>query len=107
MRHLAYIIAFIPFLAFSQVSTTKSDKSAFKSVPTLPYEDIKRSGLVVVTKSMYGLRFENEQLPEATKKIVKSFFKLRLKEYSSLKKYHLKIEKLVDGIYINRVLLKP
>lgn len=106
MKSILYLLAFVPFLAFSQQSTTKDRNSAFKSVPTRPYEDIKKSGIVIVSKSMYGLKFKNEQLSKTTKKLVKSFFKLRLNGYKDLKKYRLKIEERSNGIYIDGVIVK-
>lgn len=106
MKAIAYLFLLIPFFALAQSNVTRNKTSIYKSVPTYPYEDINRSGTVVVVKSMYGVRFENNQVSEETKKAVKSFFKLRLNEYSKLKKYRLKVERLKDGIYINQYFLK-
>lgn len=106
MKTITYFFLLIPFFALAQSNVTRNKTSIYKSVPTYPYEDLNRSGTVVVIKSMYGLRFENNQVSEETKKIVKSFFKLRLNQYSKLKKYRLKVEKLKDGIYVNQYLLK-
>ncbi|MFL0063454.1 hypothetical protein [Tenacibaculum maritimum] len=106
MKSITFLFLLIPFFALAQNNVTRNKTSIYKSVPTYPYEDLNRSGTIVVIKSMYGLKFENDQVSEETKKVVKSFFKLRLNQYSKLKKYHLKVEKLKDGIYINRYLVK-
>ena len=102
------IVVFILFLAsftgFSQVDLTKDKERLFRSVSTFPNENLK-TGEIVVNKSMYGLTFENKYLSEETKKTVKRFFKQSLNGYSTLKKYRLKIERRIDGIYIDNIKL--
>ncbi|WP_187477834.1 hypothetical protein [Amniculibacterium sp. G2-70] len=100
MRILLFIL--FPFLLSAQSKTqpARSKGEVFKHRPEKPYENVNNTGLVVVTKGMYGLTFEDKQLSAETKKRVESFFKLRLNGYTDLKTYHLKIRKRQNKWYI-------
>lgn len=93
---LLILILLVPFFLFSQ----QSRDSIFNSIPKKPYSNIK-IGKVTVTKTMYGLHFENRQISVEVKNVVKRFFKRRLNGYLKLKKYTLKIEKINNDYYID------
>jgi hypothetical protein len=100
MRYSLLILLF-PILLLSQTNRSRSKGHVFKSRPDTPYENVNNSGLVVVKKGVYGLTFEDRQLPESTKKRVENFFKRRLNGYTELKTYHLNIYKRQDKWYID------
>lgn len=91
---MLFILLLVPFAAFAQSKTQPArDKGeVFKHTPTKPYEDLSKSGKVVVVKGMYGLRFEDKELPQSTKDKVQAFFEQGHKGYTELKKYSLKVE---------------
>lgn len=99
---ILFVMFLVSFTAFSQVDLTRDKERLFRSFSTYPNEGLKTAEVVVI-KSMYGLTFENKYLSENTKKTVKRFFKQSLNKYSSLKKYRLKLEKRIDGMYIDGV----
>ncbi len=105
MKRIVYLLVFLPLIVFSQIDLTKDKEQLYRSVSSHPYQNLN-AGEIVVNKSMYGLIFENQKLSEETKKTVKRFFKQSLNKYSVLKKYHLKIERRFDGIYIDNIKLR-
>lgn len=94
MKYFLVILLLFPLGLFAQSKTQPArDKGEiFKHTPTKPYEDLSKSGKVVVVKGMYGLRFEDKELPQSTKDKVQAFFEQRHKGYTELKKYSLKVE---------------
>ncbi len=52
---LLSILLLFPLCLFAQ---TRGKGEVFKHSPTKPYEDLSKSGVIVVTKGMYGLTFE-------------------------------------------------
>lgn len=87
------------FLLICGIATAQQKGEVFKSNPTNPQENIN-IGYITVTKTMYGLTFEDDTIKNEYKNLVKTFFKERFNGYTSLKKYRLKIEKRLDGWYI-------
>lgn len=84
---------------FSICSFAQQKGEVFKMYPTKPQENTE-TGYVEVTKTMYGLTFVDNTISNEIKSRVETFFKERLKEYTDLKKYRLKVEKRLDGWYI-------
>lgn len=96
MRHLLYVLLFIPFLSVAQIHQGK----VFKSTPTSPTESVKLTGVIEVNKTMYGVTFKDSTISSKYKNAVKTFFKKRLNGYTDLKKYRLQVKKRTDGLYI-------
>ncbi|MXV38545.1 hypothetical protein GO491_07630 [Flavobacteriaceae bacterium Ap0902] len=95
MNRLTILLLFICTIGFSQ-----EKGKVFSSTPKTPTEQTERNGVIVVTKNMYGLTFEDNAIPEAYKKAVKTFFKQRLNGYTDLKRYRLNIAKKYGYIYV-------
>lgn len=100
--------AYVIFLLYSlgltaQVNPSRSKGEVFKHRPDKPYENVDYSGSVVVTKTMYGLTFEDNQLSSDVKDRVKKFFKRRLNGYTELKTYQVRIIKKRGKWYVNNV----
>lgn len=86
-------------LLFPTLLLAQQKSEVFKVNPSHPQEKTN-VGYVVVTKTMYGLTFEDNTIKNEYKNLVKTFFKERLNGYTDLKKYRLKVEKRLDGWYI-------
>ncbi len=97
MKYLLSILLLFPLCLFAQ---TRDKGEVFKHSPTKPYEDLNKSGVIVVTKGMYGLTFEDKQLPQKAKDKVVQFFAQRNNGYTELKKYTLKVENRQGVWYI-------
>lgn len=66
MKQLVLLL-FSLFL-FSQQNKPKGE--VFKHCPERPYEDVKKTGKIIVKKGMYRLVFEDKNLsPEVRKKV--------------------------------------
>jgi hypothetical protein len=102
---LLLLIVF-PLLTFAQVTPARSKGEVFKHRPEKPYEDIKKSGLIVVNKTTYGLTFKDNTINDKYKNLVKSFFKQGFSGYSALKPYSLKIEQRQGKYYIENHLIE-
>ncbi|WP_233898202.1 hypothetical protein [Tenacibaculum piscium] len=96
MKNLQLIVLLMPFLSIAQIRQGE----IFKSFPTNPTENINLIGIIEVTKTMYGVTFEDPTISEKYKNAVKIFFKKRLYNYTDLKKYRLNIKKHNDILYI-------
>ncbi|MCT4698470.1 hypothetical protein [Tenacibaculum haliotis] len=99
MKHLLLILLFIPFLSVAQIH----QGNVFKSVPTSPTESVKLTGVIEVSKTMYGVTFKDTRIAKQYKNAVKTFFKKRLNGYTDLKKYRLQVKKRTDGLYIENI----
>ncbi len=99
MRYLLIIS-----LLICGIATAQQQGEVFKTNPSNPQENIN-IGYITVTRTMYGLTFEDDTIKNEYKNLVKTFFKERFNGYSSLKKYRLKIEKRLDGWYIEDKLI--
>lgn len=84
----------------AQINPSRNKGEVYKHRPDKPYENTDYSGKVVVTKTMYGLTFEDQQISSDIKNRVEKFFKRRLNGYTDLKKYHLQIQKRNGKWYI-------
>ncbi|MDB0616122.1 conserved hypothetical protein [Tenacibaculum dicentrarchi] len=96
MKNLLLIVLLLPFLSIAQIRQSE----VFKKHPTTPTENIKLTGVIEVSKTMYGITFKDTTISEEYKNAVKIFFKKRLNSYTDLKKYRLQVEKRTDGLYI-------
>ena len=90
----------MPLFLQAQINPARSKGEVFKHRPERPYENTDYSGLVVVNKTMYGLTFEDKQLPSDVKRRIEIFFKRRLNGYTEQKKYHLQVYKKSGKWYI-------
>lgn len=95
-----FIFILISSLCCAQISPARSKGEVFKNRPEKPYENTDYSGLVVVKKTMYGLDFEDRQIPDNVKIRVERFFKRRLNGYTDLKTYQLKVYKKRGKWYV-------
>lgn len=104
MKLLLFIL--FPIVAFGQINAARAKGEVFKHRPEQPYENIDKSGLVVVNKTMYGLTFKDNTIEDKYKNLVKRFFKQGFKGYSDLKTYALKIEKRQGDYYVENYLIQ-
>jgi hypothetical protein len=97
MQLIKILFLLFPLTIFSQESKTmpaRQKGNVFKSWATEPTENLNKSGLIIVEKTMYGLRFFDDKLDKKIKERIRKFFKQRYYGFSDLKKYELKIEKI-------------
>ncbi len=109
MKYLLSILLLLPLGLLAQEPTmpVKDKGEVFKHSPTKPYEDLNKTGRVVVTKDMYGLNFKDKELKQIIKDKVKAFFAQNNSGYTELKEYTLKIEKKDDTWYIEGYKVEP
>lgn len=100
------VILLILFPLFLSAQTNKGKGEVFKSRPERPYENVKKTGLVVVKKGMYGLVFEDKNLSPEVRKKVQIFFNRRYNGYTDLKTYGLRIEDTPKGWKIDGYLIQ-
>ncbi|MBT0556832.1 hypothetical protein [Riemerella anatipestifer] len=102
MKHILRLLLFLSTLSlFGQ-----QRGEVFKRRPERPYEDIKKTGKITVTKTLYGLDFEDRHLPKDAKIKAQTFFKKRYNGYTDLKTYHLRIEDTPKGWRIEGYLIQ-
>lgn len=90
---LLIILLVLPVFVAAQESRLRGE--VFKRRPDTPGENINKTGLIVVERTMYGLIFEDISIPEEAKNKVKRFFALTVfrNEYQQFKTYRLKVER--------------
>ena len=84
----------------AQIYPSRNKGEVLKSKADRPMENIDKSGLIVVTKSMYGLTFEDKKLSEETKQRIEKFFRQQNKGYTNNQTYQLKIRRFKNDWYI-------
>lgn len=99
MKLIVLLFPLFPVLFFTQnkIQAVKNRGEVFKHHPEHPYEDIKRTGIIVVKKGIYGLVFEDKYLSLEVRKKVQSFFNHRYYGYTDLKTYELHVEATPKG----------
>lgn len=100
-------LLFLLFPLFLSAQNSRNKGEVFKHRPERPYEDVKKTGLIVVKKEVYGLHFEDKNLSQEAKNSVQKFFNQRYHGYTDLKTYQLRIEETpkgwkIEGRLINR-----
>jgi len=90
-------------ICLAQINPPRNKGEVFKNSPEKPYENLENSGLVVVTKTIYGLNFEDCNLSFEVKNRIKKFFSHRLNGYTELRKYKLSIHKKKGNWFIENV----
>lgn len=98
------ILLLLPFFLSAQANRPKGE--VFKHRPERPYEDVKKTGEIVVKKGMYGLVFEDKNLSPEVRKKVQTFFNRRYNGYTDLKTYTLNIEDTPKGWKIESFLIQ-
>ncbi|MGP1479330.1 MAG: hypothetical protein ACTTJI_06555 [Capnocytophaga sp.] len=103
MKKIVYITLFmLPLVCIAQSS--REEGKVFKTNRDYPTEDLDKSGEIVVTRTLYGLIFEDDKIHKEYKKMVERFFDKSFfsNKYDKLGvKYRLKVEKKALGdIYI-------
>lgn len=99
-------LIFLLFPLFLSAQTNRPKGEVFKHRPERPYEDVKKSGLIVVTKGMYGLVFEDKNLSSEVREKVQTFFNHRYNGYTELKTYNLRVEDTPKGWKIEGYLIQ-
>ena len=94
-----------PLFLSAQAYSNHGKGKVFKSYPEKPYEDVKRTGIIMVDKTLYGLKFKDSKLPQEVKNRVQKFFNKRYNGYTDLKTYELHIEDTVKGLKIEGYLI--
>lgn len=96
MKHFLFL-----FLLISGSALAQQRGQVFPRTAKAPTERTNEMGTIVVTKSLYGLKFEDNSIPEVYKEAVKTFFKETLKPpYKTMKTYRLKVAKKQGYIWI-------
>lgn len=88
---MTFLLILIMGLSFAQMTKSRNTGEVFKHRPDKPYENTDYSGEVIVKKTLYGLKFEDQSLSDDVKSRVERFFKRRLNGYTELKTYQLQI----------------
>lgn len=104
MKTLIFLL--FPLLFSAQMHENKPKGEVFKHRPERPYEDVKKTGKIVVKKGMYGLVFEDKNLSPEVRKKVQTFFNRRYNGYTDLKTYTLNIENTPKGWKIEGFLIQ-
>lgn len=94
---------YLPILLTLCLATTAFSQErgrVFPRTPKTPMEQVNRNGKIVVRNTMYGLVFQDNEIPQAYKKAVQMFFKKRLNGYADIKTYTLKIENYQGYIWV-------
>lgn len=97
------IFTLVSSIYLAQINPPRNKGEVFKHSPEKPYENLENSGLVIVTKTIYGLIFEDYHLSFEVKNRINKFFNLRLNGYTELRKYKLSIHKKKDNWFIENV----
>lgn len=87
----ALLLLFLSVSLSAQLYPIKSKGQVFNSKPSKPLENVNYSGVIVVKRSMYGLTFEDKNLPDDVKNRIEKFFKKQYKGYTDFKVYQLNI----------------
>ena len=103
MKILIFLL--FPLFLSAQAYSNRGKGEVFKSYPEKPYEDVKKTG-VIVDKTLYGLKFKDNKLPKEVKNRVQKFFNKRYNGYTDLKTYELHIEDTSKGLKIEGYLIK-
>ena len=104
MKILIFLL--FPLFLSAQAYSNRGKGEVFKSYPDKPYEDVKKTGVVVVDKTLYGLKFKDSKLPKEVKNRVQKFFNKLYNGYTDLKTYELHIEDTAKGLKIEGYLIK-
>jgi len=104
MKILIFLL--FPLFLSAQAYSNRGKGEVFKSYPEKPYEDVKKTGVIVVDKTLYGLKFKDSKLPKEVKNRVQKFFNKRYNGYTDLKTYELHIEDTTKGWKIEGHLIK-
>lgn len=99
-------LLFLLFPLFLSAQSSRVKGEVFKHRPERPYQDVKKTGLVVVKKGMYGLVFEDKNLSPEVRKKVQTFFNHRYNGYTELKTYELRVEDTPKGWRIEGYLIQ-
>lgn len=106
MKYLLVIFLLLPLALFGEGKEKSKPKrerrekgEVFKRLPTTPTENLDKSGLIVVDYTMYGLRYEDDSIPQEAKDKVEAFFSQRNVGYTSVKLYELQIERVPGESY--------
>lgn len=109
MKSLLYILLLLlPLLSAAQ-SPNQFKGEVFRSFNNNPSQDTRETTLEV-TRSLYGLRFKDEFIPEVYKKAVETFFKKSFRaKYDRMGKYTLKLERKGGFLFIEgrRIIKDP
>lgn len=97
------IFVFLSALLSAQISPARGKGEVFKHRPERPYDNINYSGLVIVERSMYGLKFQDKQLSSEVKNRIEKFFKRHLNGYTELKTYQIRIQKKHGKWYVDNI----
>ena len=100
------IFFLFPLFLSAQAYSNRGKREVFKSYPEKPYEDVKKTGVIVVDKTLYGLKFKDNKLSQEVKNRVQTFFNRRYNGYTDLKTYELHIEDTTKGWKIEGHLIK-
>ena len=73
MKILIFLL--FPLFLSAQAYSNRGKGEVFKSYPEKPYEDVKKTGVIVVDKTLYGLKFKDNKLPKEVKNRVQYFGK--------------------------------
>lgn len=104
---LLFLLLFPVLLSAQSKTQPARDKGeVFKHRPEKPYENIKNTGLVVVTKGTYGLQYEDRHLSAEAKRKVEAFFAKKYNGYTALKTYRLNIRQTRKGWEIEGKLIQ-
>lgn len=87
-------------LSIGQTSPNKTRGEVFRAYNNHPGQDTRET-TIEVYRSLYGLRFKDESIPEVYKKAVETFFKESFKnKYDKMGKHVLKVERKRGYLFI-------
>lgn len=108
MKPLLYILLLlIPLLSIAQLAPNKTRGEVFRAYNNNPSQDTRETTLEV-TRTLYGLRFKDESIPEVYKKAIERFFKENFRnKYRGTGTFTLNLERKRGYLYIeNRRIIK-
>lgn len=100
MKPLLYILLFLfPFLSIAQTSPKQTRGETFRTYNSNPSEDVRET-TVEVSKSLYGLTFQDRDIDRQYKKAIEQFFKESFRGYDRPGNYNLKLEKKQGYLWV-------
>lgn len=100
------LLLLLPIIGYSQskVQPNRAKGEVFKNRANTPTENLNYSGEIVVTRTLTRLVFNDPNISDEYKQLTEQFFKKVFdNRYKEMKKYHLRVEKRSNGIYIENV----
>jgi len=96
-----FIFLFLFATLSAQLYPLKNKGDVFNSKPSKPLENIDKTGLIVVKRTLYGLYFEDRNLSDETKNRITVFFNHQYRGFTDFKTYRLTIYRKKNIWYID------